>query len=167
MAVMYPKFSHARPLDASKAGPVAAPRPASDARAGARRAWAPGTLLKIVLLAGLAWGLNYAIRQEQKAESAEAAFLQPQPGSAAGVALADAMLHMSASDASLLRSLPARLDGACERNKYELAQQECRARLHERGGLCLTPVARRYPEQRGNERTAPMIGAYLRCVFGD
>jgi len=157
MAVMYPKFSHARPLDAGNRGAIAPPRAS---RAGVQATWELGTVFRLVLLAALAWGVNHAVQRGQHAQADELAIMAAQFHS-------EAMLDMSDADAGLLRSLPGRLEGACERNKYEPGRQECRMRLRERWAGCLAQVAPRYPARGAETEHTPMIiAAYLHCVFG-
>lgn len=181
MAVIYPKRSYAAPLDAasldwqraavivfhdlSDSLPAGLPRTARATPASAKRVRAMGTVLAIVLLAVLAW----VIQHRQVGQAADAAVSwESQSRGGAGAALAAAMLNMSEADASLLRSLPRRLGDACERNNDALGQEACRARLYERGGSCLAPVARRYPGQAGNtDHMAMIINAYLHCVFDE
>lgn len=171
MAVRYTKCSHMRSLDAvipdcqcpacvvRYAGferRAAVPsHPARHLLAGLRRGPAPGTVFKIVVLAALAWGLNQAIKHRQILASQEAS------------APPAAMLHMPQQEAHLLRSMPDRLEAACERTKDAFSQQECRARLHERGGACVAHVAQAYPREAGGfDRMAVIVHAYQDCVFG-
>lgn len=184
MPVICPKCSHVRPADAANpdwqcpacgicyakfgAPPTEPQRPAREPGAGARHSWDLGMLFKIVLLVVLGWGLNYAIQRRQNAEPEEAVAVaeQPRSGDGAGVAFADAVLKMSEVDATVLRTLPDRLEESCGRNKYRLSAQECRTRIHERDERCQAQVAQRYPGQIGNtERMAAIVNGYMHCVF--
>lgn len=171
MAMTTPTCGHVQPIDAvipdwqcpacvvRYAGferRAAAPSHAArSALAGPRRSLAPGIMSKVLLLAALAWGLNQGIRHRQGL------------GSDAVAGLPAATLRMPQAEAILLRSMPDRVEAACERTKDAPSQQECRARLHERGGACVAQVAQAYPrEAREIDRMAVIVHAYQDCVFG-
>jgi hypothetical protein len=167
MAVMYPKRSRVPSLDATsmdwqRAADIVFHDHAESRSAGAKRSREPGMVFRIMLPLLLGWCLIWAIQHRHDALAADAA-MAAQSWSEGGAAMPD----MSEADAGLLRSLPRRLEDACERNTSSLGLQECRTRLRERGGACLAPVARRYPGRSGEpDHMAPIVNAYLHCVFG-
>jgi hypothetical protein len=184
MTVICPKCSHVRPPDATNPDwqcpacgicyakfqkPGAEPvRPASATYAQADTGWNLGWLFKAMLLVALGWGLNAALdRRSRVAPEAEIAVAEErQSESGAGVAIANTALQISGADTSMLKSLSGRLEKACARNKYNLSESACIARLHEREDLCATATAQRYPGQIGDtDRMQTITKAYVGCIF--
>jgi hypothetical protein len=190
MPVICPKCSHVRPPDATNPDwqcpacgicyakfqkPGAEPvRPARATYVQADQGWNLGWLFKAILLVALGWGLNAAIERRSKVAAdaempvAEERVSEPSAGGgdSAGVALANAALQASGADTGMLKTLSGRLEKACARNKYNLSESACIARLREREDLCATATAQRYPGQIGDtDRMQIVTKAYVGCIF--
>lgn len=195
MPVICPKCSQIRPADATnpdwqcpacgicyaKFGnpSVEAVRPAHYVPE-VKQGWELGTLIKIVLLVALGWGLNYAIKHRQRGPEADQvevvqqqapeAESRPESGSGGGVgiAVANTALRVSGADASMLHSLAGRLERVCARNKYGLSEQACLARLHAREDGCADSTAQRFPGPMADAARMQVVAkAYVACIFED